>query len=155
MILFCLPLSPPGIAYIVRPCLQALEHAVDLDGIFRIQAPDTEVDAIQARLQDGKTDLSTYNPHAIASALLRYIAARESVLPAQLYDEFVCIADVDDTNQVVKRLKEALKAVPPQNAALLHLLLPFLRKVASRSRMNRYNLHQQALLIVTSTQSLL
>eukprot|EP00027_Filamoeba_sp_ATCC50430_P018157 CAMPEP_0168569028 /NCGR_PEP_ID=MMETSP0413-20121227/15907_1 /TAXON_ID=136452 /ORGANISM="Filamoeba nolandi, Strain NC-AS-23-1" /LENGTH=622 /DNA_ID=CAMNT_0008601433 /DNA_START=86 /DNA_END=1954 /DNA_ORIENTATION=+ len=100
--------------------------ALQVEGIFRISGPKTEVDSIKRAYEEGqKVFLNRVeNVHVVSGVLKLYLRELPApLLTFELYDQFMLIPGVPEPEERAKKLKPLIDALPEVNRQTLKLLM--------------------------------
>jgi len=126
----------------VHQCIRALKQkGIEEEGIFRISGSPSEVDILQLSFQSTGEIQTELSPHAVASALKKYLRELpESVIPFEhqfnLFDALLSPAEIVKTAS----LKRCMNDLPKLNRSLLKALILFLKELAKHSEKNKMNI---------------
>ncbi|XP_049850692.1 rho GTPase-activating protein gacJJ-like [Schistocerca gregaria] len=142
--------KPPeqDVPYLVRRCIEWLrEHALDVEGIFRLSGSQNEINAIKARYNEGEmVDVEEISDvHTVAGLLKCYFRdLPEPLLKYEHYEAFLQAQEEKDPNKRMHVLRELIKQLPTVNQKTLKYLIEFLSCVEKHSKQNKMALHNLA-----------
>eukprot|EP00028_Trichosphaerium_sp_Am-I-7-wt_P000506 CAMPEP_0168535044 /NCGR_PEP_ID=MMETSP0405-20121227/18391_1 /TAXON_ID=498012 /ORGANISM="Trichosphaerium sp, Strain Am-I-7 wt" /LENGTH=881 /DNA_ID=CAMNT_0008562127 /DNA_START=27 /DNA_END=2671 /DNA_ORIENTATION=+ len=132
-----------GVPNVVR-CMQKyllMGDHVRLEGIFRVPGDNTAIEELINEFNFSEhmsaVDLYSYDAHTIAGVLKSFFRRMpEPVLTYKLFDSFLKVADEQDSQTLIKKVKKLVDQIPTANRRLLRSMLKFLKKVSSYSDAN-------------------
>ncbi|TSP09096.1 Rho GTPase-activating protein 45 [Bagarius yarrelli] len=149
-----------GVPFIIKKCIQEIERrALRMKGIYRVNGVKTRVEKLCQAFENGKelVELSQASPHDISNVLKLYLRQLpEPIMPFSMYNKLMGLAkeslhnDGPDKGEsakgpelldhgeqtdpkvlnLVEKLRELLKNLPPGNIATLKYIVRHLRRVA-------------------------
>ncbi|XP_017351114.2 rho GTPase-activating protein 45 isoform X1 [Ictalurus punctatus] len=149
-----------GVPFIIKKCIQEIERrALRMKGIYRVNGVKTRVEKLCQAFENGKelVELSQASPHDISNVLKLYLRQLpEPIMPFRMYNELMGLAkeslhaegpDRGDSAKgpelldqgaetdpkvlnLVEKLRELLKDLPPGNTATLKYIVRHLCRVA-------------------------
>jgi len=140
--------SPPTVAftdsekYIVRMLSFIQEHGTHSENIFSVRGPETEQAALEIFLKDVRSglnaNLTAFNVHSVATALKRFLAAGEPLLPATFFDSLASI--ISGSGSKAQQIKECvMKGLTPAKIYCLGKLLHVLTTICSNHNDTKMN----------------
>lgn len=121
-----------------------LRKGLDTEGIFRIPASQSELEAIKQRYDKGEkvdydNDKICSSPHVPAGVLKKYLRdLPEPLLTFESYETLkTAYSSVKDPEQRLIRLRSVMDLLPPLNYDCLSLLSHFLKIVSENSNINK------------------
>eukprot|EP00301_Raphidiophrys_heterophryoidea_P003959 c11761_g1_i1.p1 GENE.c11761_g1_i1~~c11761_g1_i1.p1 ORF type:complete len:646 (+),score=170.36 c11761_g1_i1:831-2768(+) len=126
--------------FVLQQCVSHLnEQALQVPGLFRVSARDSDVMALKKQFDEGRTDieLSKVDAHVVATALKRYLRGLpEPLLTHDLYSRFLATQSIGDEDERAHAMSVVLSLLPPINRLLLQYLIAFLARVCGYSQVN-------------------
>ncbi|KAB5535797.1 hypothetical protein PHYPO_G00122060 [Pangasianodon hypophthalmus] len=156
-----------GVPFIIKKCIQEIERrALNMKGIYRVNGVKTRVEKLCQAFENGKelVELSQASPHDISNVLKLYLRQLpEPIMPFRMYNELMGLAKeslhtegpdrgdgakgpelLDQGEQtdpkvlnLVEKLRELLKDLPPGNTATLKYIVRHLHRVAELEDNNK------------------
>ncbi|MCI4390892.1 hypothetical protein PGIGA_G00128150 [Pangasianodon gigas] len=156
-----------GVPFIIKKCIQEIERrALNMKGIYRVNGVKTRVEKLCQAFENGKelVELSQASPHDISNVLKLYLRQLpEPIMPFRMYNELMGLAKeslhtegpdrgdgakgpelLDQGDQtdpkvlnLVEKLRELLKDLPPGNTATLKYIVRHLHRVAELEDNNK------------------
>ncbi|XP_053558787.1 rho GTPase-activating protein 45 [Bombina bombina] len=154
--------SPDHIPFLIHKCVSEIEgRALTMKGIYRVNGVKTRVEKLCQAFENGKelVELSQASPHDLSNVLKLYLRQLpEPIMPFRLYNGLMGLAkeslrgteagrgprledkgpdtELEVMNMVMK-LIELLKELPPENRATLHYLIKHLCRVSEQEHLNK------------------
>ncbi|XP_058274279.1 rho GTPase-activating protein 45 isoform X3 [Hemibagrus wyckioides] len=149
-----------GVPFIIKKCIQEIEkRALRMKGIYRVNGVKTRVEKLCQAFENGKdlVELSQASPHDISNVLKLYLRQLpEPIMPFRMYNKLMGLAkesmytdgpdrgegskgpELQDQGEqtdpkvlnLVEKLRELLKDLPPGNIATLKYIVQHLHRVA-------------------------
>lgn len=109
-------------------------------GLFRLNGLKAEISKIKHQLDDqgDEFDIPTNtDPHVITSIVKKYLRSLPTpIIPTELYDEFLKLADTIDEDQRCQQIKTLLKKIPTEHYRCLRYMLEYLVRLCMYSNKN-------------------
>lgn len=128
---------------VITDTIQALESALDEEGLFRLSGSAVQVEALKDKFNAGAhVDLGgIMDPHVISTCLKQFVRElSEPLLPYDLFDEFLAVGKDKaalSTLEGLRRVAALLRRMPDANWLTFEHLFSFLQRVAERSEKNK------------------
>ncbi|KAJ5077216.1 rho gtpase-activating protein 68f [Anaeramoeba ignava] len=133
--------------FIIRCIEEVEERGLNTVGIFRISSSSQRIKEITTDLsQDKEVLLSELDIITISALIKQYFRELpEPILTTNLYDTFVKLADLEETEQF-KKVFELFQSLPFYNKILALVLLRLLKKVSENCSINMMGIENLALI---------
>ena len=127
---------------LINTVLSAIQKAAGLsqEGIFRISGGSSAVRLVYEMMRDSyQPDLTGSDPHDIATAFKMYLRELSSpLIPYPCYSNLIS-AVIAPGKIDGEALSQALSLIPPENKAVLRLLISFLQLVVANQAVTKMN----------------
>ncbi|KAL0229703.1 hypothetical protein PCE1_003271 [Barthelona sp. PCE] len=118
-------------------------------GLFRESANKSQIEMFVRRVNMKKSALDVdfnsfvVSPHELAG-MLRYffLCLPEPLIPYAVYDDFIEILSISNTEKRVQFLQVLLSSLPPNNAATLEFITDYFTELSSYSQTNMMTIEQ-------------
>jgi hypothetical protein len=119
-----------------------IRHADDLEGVFRLNGPNTEIVQLSARLSRGRitTWPEDVNPHTLTGTLKRYLAKmaeREALIPAHQSNDFLASMLVKSTPERSRVLRQSVNLLDPVRRKTLAFLCRYWHSLTLKADKNQ------------------
>jgi hypothetical protein len=146
-----------GVPYLTYKCVEHLRKNLSTEGLFRISAAGSELEALKSEFkrvklgEQGDIDLSKYSVHAVSNMLKTFFRTQpQPIMTFALYDKLVLIGELKDLAQKSRDLKLALNSLPVANRQVLHYVFKLLQQVARDSATNQMTSSNLAICLAPS-----
>lgn len=133
--------SQRQIAAPLQECvLMLLQTGMKEEGLFRLAAAASVVKRLKSSLDQGGVEHSEFSsdPHAVAGALKSYLRELpEPLMTFDLYSDWFQAAGEKDLTEKLKRFRELLQKLPPENYDNLRYLVQFLSLLSEQQAVNK------------------
>ncbi|KAJ0172450.1 hypothetical protein K1T71_011589 [Dendrolimus kikuchii] len=133
-------LDDAGFAF-VRRLVAAIEaRGLEEQGLYRVAGVSSKVARLVGGARRPPPDLADpleWETKTLTSALKGFLRALpDPLLTRRLHDDFIAVAKCERRSERVQGVAALVRALPPPNREMLHLVLRHLRNVAGRSDKN-------------------
>ncbi|XP_015718147.1 SH3 domain-binding protein 1 [Coturnix japonica] len=129
------------IALPIEACvMMLLASGMKEEGLFRLAAGASVLRKLKSSLASGSNALEEFysDPHAVAGALKSYLRELpEPLMTFKLYDEWIKVASLKDTDDRVQSLRDTCSRLPQDSYNNLRYLIKFLAKLAEHQHVNK------------------
>eukprot|EP01130_Rhizamoeba_saxonica_P004735 TRINITY_DN1920_c0_g1_i1.p1 TRINITY_DN1920_c0_g1~~TRINITY_DN1920_c0_g1_i1.p1 ORF type:complete len:1114 (-),score=239.65 TRINITY_DN1920_c0_g1_i1:62-2983(-) len=126
---------------ILVDCVNIIDRYLDVEGLFRVPGPQTEIEHSQERYDRGFTiELDGVEVHHVCGLLKLYLRLlKEPLIPPKYYDDFIGLSIDEDgpQDEYIESISNLVNSLPLPNISTMAYLLQFLIRVSDHSSKNK------------------